>query len=98
MPLPLVWTDAQDTQLRRLRAESVEWPDIARVLGRSRWAVMMRARQIGARRPPAEPAPVPAPATDDREPLPAGHPTSWGPLLAGTLLEGSEYPLPFFYR
>lgn len=97
MPPSPTWTDAQDSQLRRLRAEGTEWPDIARILGRSRWAAMVRARQIGARRP--APGIAGQPVEDaDREPLPSGHPRSWGALLAGTLLEGSAYPFPFFYR
>jgi hypothetical protein len=29
-----------------------------------------------------------------REPLPAGHPLSWGLITAGTLLEGGRYPMP----
>lgn len=27
----------------------------------------------------------------ERPPLPAGHPTSWGAINAGTVLEGSRY-------
>lgn len=34
----------------------------------------------------------------EREPLPAGHPVSWGALIAGTLLAGTPYPLPVFDR
>lgn len=34
----------------------------------------------------------------EREPLPAGHPDSWGAITAGTLLDGTPYPLPFFTR
>ena len=97
MPLSLFWTAAQDAQIRRLRADGRDWPEIARALGRSRWAVMLRGQQIGAR-PPAPEATGLAEADNEREPLPAGHPRSWGALVAGTLLEGSEYPFPFFYR
>ena len=32
------------------------------------------------------------------EPLPAGHPRSWGAINAGTLLEGTPYPLPCFSK
>ena len=28
--------------------------------------------------------------------MPAGHPVSWGALVAGTCLEGTPYPLPVF--
>lgn len=46
---------------------------------------------------PAEDEPGVASA-DEREPLPPGHPVSWGALTAGTLLEGVPYPLPVFDR
>jgi hypothetical protein len=92
------WTTAHDVQLRRMRIEGVNWPEIARILGRSRWAVMVRAREIGARRPPPVIDEVPAQPPPERDPLPAGHPESWNALTAGTLLEGTAYPLPFFFR
>jgi hypothetical protein len=31
-----------------------------------------------------------------REPLPAGHPTTWGAINAGTVLRGRPYPLRVF--
>lgn len=31
---------------------------------------------------------------DYREPLPAGHPVTWGAITVGTELAGSDYPLP----
>ncbi len=90
------WTDAEDGRLRRLRAEGGTWADIARALGRAPQAVMARALAIGARRPPSDFSP---PADDpEREPLAAGHPRSWGALIADTLLEGIDYPLPIFSR
>jgi hypothetical protein len=96
MPLSPAWTDAQDAQLRRLRAEGAAWDDIGRVLGRDRDAVTARAHAIGARPPPPDFAsPIDDPG---REPLPAGHPRSWGAMLAGTLLDGCDYPLRFFFR
>lgn len=96
LPVPLPWSEAMDTQLRRLWAEGTPWDEIARILGRDRHAVVIRVLTIGARPPP----PDFTPSVDDpwREPLPAGHPRSWGALVAGTLLEGTEYPLPFFFR
>ncbi len=92
----LCWTEAQDAQLRRLRAEGADWDDIARVLGRERAALEARAQAIAARRPPPDFTPPP----DDprREPLAAGHPRSWGTLVKDTLLEGADYPLPCFSR
>jgi len=40
---------------------------------------------------------LPLPAEDPERPsLPAGHPVSWGALTSGTILEGTQYPLPVF--
>ena len=96
MPRKLEWTDAQDTQLRRLRAEGATWDGIAAVLGLTRWAAMERGRRIGARRPP--PDFVAPPEDPTREPLPAGHRHSWDRINEGTVLEGTPYPLPVFVR
>jgi hypothetical protein len=94
MPNKLAWTDAQDTQLRRLRAEGASWDNIAAALGVTRWAVIERGRRIGARRPP--PDFVPTAEDLGREPLPPGHPNSWGRIILGTVLDGMPYPLPVF--
>lgn len=96
MPQKLRWTDAQDTQIRRLRSEGASWDAIAAALGLSRWTVIERGRRIGARRPPREF--VPPPEDPGRDPLPAGHPRSWGVMTGGTVLEGVPYPLPVFAR
>lgn len=90
------WSEALDAQLRRLWAEGVPWDDIARALGRERRSVVIRAIVIGARPPPPDFSPVSH--DPEREPLPAGHPRTWGALVAGTLLAGTDYPLPFFFR
>ena len=96
MPKKFIWTDAQDTRIRRLRTEGASWDTIAAVLGLSRWAVIERGRRIGARPPPREFVP---PLEDPtRDPLPAGHPRSWDVLTAGTVLESTPYPLPYFPR
>jgi hypothetical protein len=94
MPRALHWTDAQDTTLRRLRAEGETWEAIAAVLGVARFTAIERGRRIGAPRP----APSPRAVAEDpnREPLPAGHPRSWGALVAGTALDRTAYPLPVF--
>lgn len=92
----LPWTAAQDTQLRRLRAEGADWGDIARALGRKPAEVEARGVAIAARRPP--PDFIPPPDDPGREPLSAGHPRSWDILVKGTLLEGDDYPLPCFSR
>jgi hypothetical protein len=89
------WTHALDAQLRRMWAEGAAWGDIARILGRDRDEIVTRALVIRARPPP----PDFTPTQDDlwREALPAGHPRTWGTLIAGTLLDGTEYPQPFFF-
>lgn len=90
------WSDAQDTQIRRLRAEGMTWDGIAAELGRGVAIVRERGRRIGALRPPPDyEAPPEDPA---REPLPAGHERSWGAITTGTVLEGEPYPLPVFRR
>jgi hypothetical protein len=94
MPTKFHWTDAQDTQIRRLRAEGASWDSIAELLVLSRWSVIERGRRIGARAPAREL--VTPPEDPARDPLPAGHPRSWEVLTAGTVLEGSLYPLPVF--
>ena len=96
MPGKLIWSDAQDAQIRRLRAEGASWDTVATLLGFTRWAVIERGRRIGARPPPREF--VPPPEDMSRDPLPAGDPRSWGALTAGTVLENTPYPLPVFPR
>lgn len=94
MPAKLNWTDAQDGQLRRLRAEGATWDHIAIELGLTRWSVIERGRRIGARLPPPEH--VPPPEDPERDALPAGDPRSWSAITGGTVLEGVPYPLPVF--
>ena len=76
MPKKLTWTDAQDSQIRRLRAEGASWDAIAAALGFTRWAIIERGRRIGAQAPPREF--VPPPEDPHRDPLPPGHPTQLG--------------------
>lgn len=91
MPTKLLWTDARDTCIRRLRAEGASWDTIAAAIQVSRWSAIERGRLIGARAPEK---PEPPPADLAREPLPAGHPLTWGLLTQGTVLEGTAYPWP----
>lgn len=96
MPQKFNWTSAQDTRIRRLRAEGASWDRIAAELGLNRWAVIARGRRIGARLPPPDHT---APPDDPgREPLPAGHARTWGAMNAGTVLADEPYPLPMFPR
>jgi hypothetical protein len=92
----LTWTDARDSLLRRLRAEGATWDAIAAALSVSRYTAIERGRRIGAGKPPPEHKPVPEDPA--RDPLPPGHARSWGVLIAGTVLEGTPYPLPVFDR
>ena len=96
MSRKIAWTDAQDMRIRRRRAEGATWEAIAADLALTLWAVTERGRRIGAGRPQADF--VMAPDDPLRDPLPAGHPTSWDAINAGTVLEGEQYPLPFFRR
>jgi hypothetical protein len=94
MPQKIHWTPAQDANIKRLRAEGATWDFIAAAMGVSRFTIIERGRRIGARRPPPEFKPPPEDRA--RPPLPAGHPRSWHILIEGTVLEGTEYPLPVF--
>jgi|KBSSwiStaDraftv2_1062776.scaffolds.fasta_scaffold1846826_2 hypothetical protein len=94
MPKKFVWTEAQDAQIRRLRAEGVSWEAMAAILGLTRWAIIERGRRIGAHPPPREF--VPPPEDPARDPLPPGDPRSWNVINAGTVLQDTPYPLPVF--
>ncbi len=92
MPQKLNWTHAQDTRIKRLRGEGATWDTIAASLGLSRGTIIERGRRIGARRPPPEF--IPPPEDPNRDPLPAGHPRTWGVMNAGTVLANEPYPVP----
>jgi hypothetical protein len=96
MPRKLVWTQGQDTQIRRLRTEGASWDVVALALGLARWTVIERARTIGVERPPAN-----AVAKLDesaRDPLPAGHAASWGAINRDTSLEHVPFQTPATIR
>lgn len=92
MPKKLVWTDGQDTQIRRMRGEGAQWDAIAEVLGLTRWTVIERGRRLGVSRRPVH-APV-MPLDLERPPLPAGHTESWGAITRGTPLDGTPFRIP----
>jgi hypothetical protein len=94
MPQPLRWTDEADALIHDLRLRGNSWDTIARALGTSRWAAIERARLIGAHVPLPPPARATRAVDTGREPLPPGHPATWGALIAGTLLAGAAYPYP----
>lgn len=89
MPKQLTWTEAQDTQIKRLRAEGRSWEEVAAIMGLGRWTVIERGRRIGAKPPP--PDFVPTLPDPERPPLPPGDPATWGAITAGTVLEGTTY-------
>jgi hypothetical protein len=92
MPRKTVWTEGQDTQIRRLRTEGASWDVIALALGLARWTVIERARFIGAEQRPAHAVAVLD--ESDRDPLPAGHPESWGAINKNTELEDVPFRTP----
>ena len=92
MPRKAVWTEGQDTQIRRLRTEGASWDVIALALGLARWTVIERARVIGASRRPAHAAESLDEA--DRPALPAGHAESWGAINRGTALRDTPFQTP----
>ncbi|MGE0222685.1 MAG: AsnC family protein [Acetobacteraceae bacterium] len=92
MPKKIIWTEAQDAQIKRLRAEGASWDTIAAAMGVTRWTVIERGRRIGARLPPADF--VPDPPDPDRPPLRPGDAASWGAITEGTVLAGLPYPEP----
>lgn len=92
MPRKAVWTEGQDSQIRRLRTEGASWDVIGLTLGLARWTVIERARSIGAERPPVNA--VTGMDESDRAPLPAGHRETWGAINRGTGLENVPFPTP----
>lgn len=96
MPKKLAWTDAQDSQIKRLRSQGATWDIIAAALHVTRWTAIDRGRRIGARLPP--PDFIPEPEDPERPPLPAGDPRSWDAITTGTALEGMPYRPPAALR
>ena len=92
MPKKIDWTAAQDLKIKRMRAESASWDNIAVAVGVTRWTVIERGRRLGARLPP--PDLEPRTGDPDRPALPPGHPETWGIINKGMSLEGMPYPIP----
>ncbi len=92
MPRKTLWTEGQDTQIRRLRTEAASWDMIAQILGLSRWAIIERCRALGVERPPENAVAVMD--QSDRATLPAGHADSWGAINLGTSLENVPFRTP----
>jgi hypothetical protein len=96
MPRKAVWTEGQDTQIRRLRTEGASWDIIALALGLARWTVIEHARLIGVERFP--PNAVTILDDSDRQPFSAGHAESWGAINRGTSLENVPFQTPGVIR
>lgn len=92
----IIWTEAMDAKLRAHAHHSQR--ELERIMGVSRQSVANRMRALGMTQPrapkPAQPAKPQRPKTpyDAREPLPAGHPVSWGLITANTSLNSESYP------
>lgn len=94
------WTREADAELARQVAAGASQAAIARAVGVSVLAAENRCRCLGLawpsvaslRRVPAPAPTAPTPAQRSFDPLPAGHPVSWGAITAGTWLAGSPYP------
>lgn len=92
MPKKIEWTEGQDNNIKRMRAENASWDMIAAAIGVTRWTVIERGRRLGARLPPMDFEPPPE--DPERMPLPPGHPDTWGAIIKETPLEGMAYPIP----
>jgi hypothetical protein len=96
MPKRIVWTEAQDLKIKRMRTERASWDSIAAAVGVTRWTVIERGRRLNARLPsPDSESPTEDP---ERPSLPPGHPETWQPIIKGTILEGVTYPIPMPVR
>jgi hypothetical protein len=79
-----------DATILRMRASRQSWEAIESALGLSHWTIAERGRSIGAALPAPDPD-EPDPIDLTRDPLPPGHPESWGAITAGTCLAGAAY-------
>jgi hypothetical protein len=93
MWIQLKWSEEQDIGLCAMTLQGRPWAEIARAVGHSRWSTIERARRLGVAW--GRPRPVKKVASSardaERDCLPAGHPTTWGLLTVGTVLEGSPF-------
>ena len=84
-----VWPQVQlETLIRMWTLDGVSVADICKATGRSRGAVINRARRIPqlnrkpnpSRRAGPDSGPRKPPVSEDRRPMQAGHPTTWGAI------------------
>jgi hypothetical protein len=93
----ITWTEVADSRLTRMRGEGASLRAMAAAFGLSRSAIAERASRLGLVLPTRAPdvaKPTPPNPELQRDPLPAGHPISWGLITAGTCLEGTPYVVP----
>lgn len=82
MPARITWTAAMDATIRAMHAERASWAAIGMRVGVSETAARERGATLGLTTPHGYPRTA-APRPDGqrgRDPLPAGHPASWGLL------------------
>jgi len=91
----VVWTATLDGEVRALRMAGLTWDSVAREMRLGRNTVLERGRRLGAARPRRRLKP-PIEEDADRPAKPAGHPDTWGLIIAGTVLDGTPYPFPVF--
>ena len=89
MPKAREWSKSADQTIRQMRAQGATWAAIGCALGLSRNTIIERGRRLQASAPARAATPKPqvdVPDDPNREPLPAGHPRTWG------LLTDAAYP------
>jgi hypothetical protein len=96
------WADAEDDMIRGMRALGASWQAIASAVGVSVNTLVDRAAVLGVRALPSSYAARAAARriaelhrdATDRDPLPAGHPITWGAITRGTSLAGEPCQRP----
>jgi hypothetical protein len=94
---PYLWTPARDARVRELYQAGHTWQEIAETFHTTRAAAVARGHRLGLVSREGLPVtaaakPAPKPFTRGMQPLPAGHAETWGLLVAGTLLDGVQWP------
>lgn len=85
------WTAAEDELLAQSRAKGLTLEKVAQQLGVSVTTVYLRrvSLHLVQHKESGDPAKMP-----QRDPLPAGHPVSWGAIVRGALLERAPVSWP----
>ncbi len=88
MPKAIPWTADMDAQLTELRSGGASMESIAKIMRKARHTIRDRCYLLNIRPPPAE---QPMTQVNFSDPLPAGHPVSWGAITRGPSLEGVPF-------